>query len=160
MTLSDYTKSYTQKEKDLLYYLYPDSGFTFTDTYCTYDAIHTGKGHVTEVKQRKFSYEFFQTQYKGEMLIELDKYKALVKKASETGFKPVYVFGFTDYHTQGLQGYLALNLQNLDLSSLPTQLRLCPMDSNPSNTVYIEKECYIIPNGFIPESNRHLKLKN
>jgi hypothetical protein len=151
--------NYEQAEKDLLDFMYPYSGYVTTDQYCIYDALHSTKKHVTEVKVRLFGLEYFTNKFNGEFLIEVDKYKKLQEEAQKKGFKLIYAFGFTHYKTKQLEAYTALNLTGIDLSTLPIKQVPCPVDTRAGKEVYKMKSCYIIPKGFLPESNTYTRIK-
>ena len=151
--------NYEKAEKDLLDMIYPASGYVMTNHYCFYDAIHPTKKHVTEVKVRMFGLEYFTNKFNGEFLIEVDKYNKLQEEAQRKGFKLIYAFGFTHYKTKQLEAYTALNLTDVDLSTLPIKQMLCPVDTREGKELYKSKPCYIIPKGFIPESNTYTRIK-
>jgi hypothetical protein len=151
--------NYEKAEKDLIDFIYPSSGYIPTYKYCYYDAIHPKKKHILEVKVRLFGLEYFKNRFKGEFLIEVDKYNKLQYTAKEAHCKLIYAYGFTNYKTKEIEAYTALNLTDIDLSTLPIKEVFCPVSTQWENEVYKLKKCYIIPNGFIPESNIYTRTK-
>lgn len=155
MTENEKEKKFTENEFKTLNLLYPQSGYTKSCKFCTWDAIHPKRKHVTEIKVRNFGLETFQSSYKGEPLIEVDKYNSLVNKAAELDYKPVYVFGFTNPSRTSVTAFTAYNLASFDFTNYKIEKRLCPKNEFDSNPEYVLKDCYIIPATAITTTNSY-----
>ncbi len=140
--------NFKKKEQETLKKLFPDHTVNLVEDFSRWDNIIDEKKHLIELKNREFSLKEFLNpngKYKGEPLIEADKYEACMAKAQEIGYKFIYIYYFT------CGGYIMYNLsdETLQQSNMYQRVMWCPKNTFTSQKNMIQKDCLIIPKNII-----------
>jgi hypothetical protein len=99
------------------------------------DYIIREKGWIVELKSRYFNLRTLKEQYNSEIIIEIDKFEAVLKRAAETDLTPIYI-------TKLLDGwFFVYNLLNIPQEDLKVE-RISAPKSTLGNKTYITKFVY------------------
>ena len=145
----DFFKTIYFKDKNIQYELTQDE-------FCPWDA--TSDKFTYELKIREFTHNFFLNEYKGEPLIEVQKYNALIDEYKKTGKIPILIFTFQNKNLSLIQSYTHWNLLGYK-GELKTRNILCPKSELKPELGMEYKPCYLLsPSGFNKKNTKHFEL--
>lgn len=149
-------KQFKMEEQKTLKKLFTQHQVDLTLEYNRWDCLIKDKGYLIELKNRDFTYDEFikrPGKYNGKPLIEIEKYKTCLQKATQLGYKFIYIF----YFTCGTALYINLSDETLPPVLFQESNIKCPQTSFNEYKSMVYKAVYIIPSHLLTNNNSYIK---
>lgn len=115
------------------------------NNYDSVDYIVRDLNWCVELKSRNFGLRTLQDRFNGELMIEVNKYNDLFKRAEELGLKPIYITKLNDGH------YFIYNMEKVPQEDLINKNIWAPKVSLTNNKQYKNKDTYLLKTNYPKE---------